>query len=203
MSTTGSYPPDSPVAQAGFNYVPPPSTSTQSKWALILGIVSLFIGGIFLGIPAIILGVNGKRTDRYNKVSTTYATTGIFFGILSCVITFVAAFIVLIMYTTTGSILKSSEENAVRGEAKTLAVLGANYGTINGTFAGLTVETLTEDDKAGALVGKPKIVLEQGFESFCVESVLGQAGSPTEVSYHVSVLLNNKPGSALPGPCPV
>lgn len=202
MSTTGPYP-DNPVAQAGFNYVPPPGTSTQSKWALILGIVSLFIGGIFLGIPAIILGVSGKRTDRYNKVSTTSANAGIFLGSISCIITFVAAFIVLIVYTTTGSILKSSEESAVRGEAKTLAILGASYGVTNGTFEGLTVETLSEDDKAGVLVGKPKIVLEQGFESFCVESVLGNAGSSTEVSYHVSVLLNSKPGSALPGRCPV
>ena len=91
------YPPT--ASPAPTTPVPPPyvpaslPTANEAIWSLILGIGSFVLCGIFMGIPAIILGNNAKK-----KISTAggqlggqgLATAGIVLGWISVGLTIVA-----------------------------------------------------------------------------------------------------------------
>ena len=99
------YPPSSaptPASPMPPTYVPAGlPTANEAIWSLILGIGSFFLCGIFMGIPAIILGNNAKK-----KIATAggqlggqgLATAGIVLGWISVGLTIAAvAIFVLIL----------------------------------------------------------------------------------------------------------
>ena len=84
----GSYPPPPPVPYAG--YAPPPVAPKNGLGiaALIVAIVALFsvVGGLVLGVVAIILGVLGlQRARRGEATNGGIAIAGIVLGILSII----------------------------------------------------------------------------------------------------------------------
>jgi hypothetical protein len=91
--------------------VPPPyvpaglPTANEAIWSLILGIGSFFLCGIFMGIPAIILGNNAKK-----KIATAggqlggqgLATAGIVLGWIQVGLTIVAVLLLLLILALGG-----------------------------------------------------------------------------------------------------
>ncbi len=76
--------------------------------AMILGIVSLVVGGLLLGIPAIILGRKGQaKADAGLATNREQATVGVVTGIISTVLSvigiiiFVAVLVVAGMHAST------------------------------------------------------------------------------------------------------
>jgi hypothetical protein len=54
-------------------------------WALVLGILSILCCGFFTGIPAIILGINGKKAAEEGRASNgSLANVGFILGIIGC-----------------------------------------------------------------------------------------------------------------------
>jgi hypothetical protein len=83
------YPPannyDSPSQQDSFSS---PPDNNMGLWAMILGIVSFFVGGLILGIPAIVMGVSGrKKAEAGQATNGGQALAGIILGSLSTVLT--------------------------------------------------------------------------------------------------------------------
>ena len=61
-----------------------PPDNTNGLLAMILGIVSLVVGGILLGIPAIVLGRKGRaKADAGLATNRDQATVGLVTGIIS------------------------------------------------------------------------------------------------------------------------
>jgi Domain of unknown function (DUF4190) len=84
----GSYPPPPPAPYSGF--IPPPGGPKNGLGiaALIVAIVALFsvVGGIVLGVVAIILGVLGlQRARRGEATNGGMAIAGIVLGIVSII----------------------------------------------------------------------------------------------------------------------
>jgi putative exporter of polyketide antibiotics len=67
-----------------------PPKNPQATWALVLGILSIVCCGVFAGIPAIILGNNGKKIAEQNGVGRGMAQAGFILGIVSIAWTAVA-----------------------------------------------------------------------------------------------------------------
>ena len=75
-------PPPPPPAQS-------PKTNDLATWSLILGILAMFCCGLFAGIPAIILAVQGKRQIALSNGQQTgggLATAGLVLGIIATVL---------------------------------------------------------------------------------------------------------------------
>ena len=59
-------------------------------WSMILGIVSIFFGGLLLGVPAIILGLNGRKKAAAGKATNGgQAMAGLVLGIISTLLSVV------------------------------------------------------------------------------------------------------------------
>ena len=103
------YPPTSAPAPASPmppTYVPAGlPTANEAIWSLVLGIGSFFLCGIFMGIPAIILGNNAKK-----KIATAggqlggqgLATAGIVLGWISVGLTIAAVLLFLLILALGG-----------------------------------------------------------------------------------------------------
>ena len=66
--------------------------------AMILGIVSLLVGGLVLGIPAIILGRKGRaKADAGLATNRDQATVGLVTGIISTALSVVGIVIFLVV----------------------------------------------------------------------------------------------------------
>lgn len=103
------YPPTSAPASASptpLPYVPAGlPTANEAIWSLILGIGSFFLCGIFMGIPAIILGNNAKK--KISQSGGQYggegmATAGIVLGWIQVGLTIVGVVILLIILAAGG-----------------------------------------------------------------------------------------------------
>ena len=106
------YPPSSaPAPATPMSPAPPPyvpaslPTANEAIWSLVLGIGSFFLCGIFMGIPAIILGNNAKK-----KIATAggqlggqgLATAGVVLGWISVGLTIVAVLLFLLILALGG-----------------------------------------------------------------------------------------------------
>jgi hypothetical protein len=59
-------------------------------WSMILGIVGFLFGGLLLGVPAIILGLNGRKKAAAGKATNGgQATAGLVLGIISTLLSVV------------------------------------------------------------------------------------------------------------------
>lgn len=67
-------------------------------WALILGILSLLFFGILTGIPAIVLGVKGRRKAADGKATNGgQALAGIILGVVSIALTVLVVALFILM----------------------------------------------------------------------------------------------------------
>jgi hypothetical protein len=83
--------PVSPFRQ-GFYPTPPPATDSKAVLSLVLGIFSIFGCGLFLAVPAIVLGVVARRDAERTGgpgTGTGLATAGIVTGAIGAVLTLV------------------------------------------------------------------------------------------------------------------
>ncbi len=68
--------------------------NTNGLLAMILGIVSLLVGGFLLGIPAIVLGRKGQaKADAGLATNRDQATVGVVTGIISTVLSVIGIII--------------------------------------------------------------------------------------------------------------
>ena len=86
----GGYPPPPPAPYSGSGFTPPPVGPKNGLGiaALVVAIIALFsvVGGIVLGVVAIILGVLGlQRARRGEATNGGIAIAGIVLGILSII----------------------------------------------------------------------------------------------------------------------
>jgi len=87
--TTVLYPPQSAV----------PDATRLSEWSMVLGIVSFFVGGALLGIPALVCGLIARKRINDGAIGNRGQTTaGIALGSVTSVLTIV--FVVVIVLTT-------------------------------------------------------------------------------------------------------
>jgi hypothetical protein len=83
------YPPPGPPVPP----VPPPPTSSKAITSLVLGVLSIFLCGLFTGIPAIFVGISARRSIRASEGRESgdgLAVGGIVAGIVGTVISVVA-----------------------------------------------------------------------------------------------------------------
>jgi hypothetical protein len=72
-------------------------------WSMILGIVGLLFGGLLLGIPAIILGLNGrKKAAAGSATNGGQALAGLVLGIISTLMS-VVGILVMVALAASGS----------------------------------------------------------------------------------------------------
>ena len=76
-------PPPAPAYAAA----PAGPKNNQATWSLVLGILSIFCCGLVAGIPAIILGNNGKKIAAQTGVGAGMAQAGFILGIIGTVLT--------------------------------------------------------------------------------------------------------------------
>jgi len=87
----GAYPPPAPQYPAA-GYGPPAGASKNNigVWALVLGILSLVCFGLLAGIPAIILGNNGKKAAAQGLATNRgMAQAGFVLGIIGTVLSLI------------------------------------------------------------------------------------------------------------------
>jgi len=73
-------------------------------WSMILGIVSLFFGGLLLGVPAIILGLNGRRKAAAGRATNGgQAQAGFVLGIISTVMSVLGILAVVALLFVSGT----------------------------------------------------------------------------------------------------
>jgi hypothetical protein len=87
--------PSAPVLSQQAQLVQQPDNGT-GLWALILGILGLVFFGVLTGIPAIFLGISGRRKAAAGKATNGgQALAGIVLGILSIALTVLALALIL------------------------------------------------------------------------------------------------------------
>ena len=103
------YPPTAspgPSAPVPPPYVPAgPPTANEAIWALVLGIGSFLLCGIFMAIPAIILGNNAKKKISSSGGQYTgdgLATAGIVLGWIQVGLTILAVVVALMILAAGG-----------------------------------------------------------------------------------------------------
>jgi hypothetical protein len=80
------YPPMSPYLQPFGAYTNPTAKNGTCSASLIMGIISFFCLGPILGIPAIILGANGRKAANEGQATNGgMATAGMVLGIISTI----------------------------------------------------------------------------------------------------------------------
>ncbi len=77
--------------------------NTNGLLAMILGIVSLLVGGFLLGIPAIVLGRKGQaKADAGLATNRDQATVGVVTGIISTVLSVIGIIIFIAVLVLAG-----------------------------------------------------------------------------------------------------
>ena len=87
----GAYPPPAPQYPAA-GYGPPAAISKNKigTWALVLGILSIVCFGLLAGIPAIILGNNGKKAAAQGLATNRGpAQAGFVLGIIGTILSLI------------------------------------------------------------------------------------------------------------------
>ena len=75
----------------------PTEKNSLGVWALVLGILSILCCGIFTGVPAIILGIFGKRAAAEGRATNgSLANVGFILGIIGIALT-VLGFVLQLM----------------------------------------------------------------------------------------------------------
>jgi Domain of unknown function (DUF4190) len=103
----------------------PQTDNNMGLWAMILGIISLFACGFILGIPAILMGVSGRRKAEAGLATNDgQAQAGIVLGSISTVISAIGLIIVL------GNLGGShSSDRSISQFGSDMDVHGGNYAT--------------------------------------------------------------------------
>jgi len=105
----GEQPPQQPLP-----YRPALPTSSKATTSMILGIISILGCGLFLGIPAIIIGRGAKveiRAAQGQLDGDTQATVGIVTGIIGTSLSLLAALLVLGVFIFGATVSSSFEES--------------------------------------------------------------------------------------------
>ena len=93
--------PPYPAPSYDSGYRPP--DNTNGLLAMILGIVSLVVGGALLGIPAIILGKGQAKADAGFATNREQATVGVVTGIISTVLSVIGIVIFIAVLVLAGT----------------------------------------------------------------------------------------------------
>jgi hypothetical protein len=87
----------------------PAPDNSNGLLAMILGIVSLVVGGFLLGIPAIILGRKGQaKADAGLATNRDQATVGVVTGIISTALSVIGVIVLLGVLVLAGTHVSTS-----------------------------------------------------------------------------------------------
>ena len=87
----------------------PAPDNSNGLLAMILGIVSLLVGGFLLGVPAIILGRKGQaKADAGLATNRDQATVGVVTGIISTALSVIGVIVLLGVLVLAGTHVSTS-----------------------------------------------------------------------------------------------
>ncbi|MFA5404906.1 MAG: DUF4190 domain-containing protein [Ignavibacteria bacterium] len=92
-------PPPPPPSYGGANYNPSDKASSAAIWALVLGIASWVLCGIFAAIPAWIIGkkeLNAINARQSSQAGKSMAQVGMWLGIIQAIIGILAILGILV-----------------------------------------------------------------------------------------------------------
>ncbi len=114
MSENPPYPPNQPPP----GYYPPgpqaPPTSSKATTSLVLGIISLVLCGLFLGIPAMIVARQAKReiAESQGRLGGEgLATAGFVTGLIGTIWSILAGILVIVVIAVGGVVAEEIGKN--------------------------------------------------------------------------------------------
>lgn len=97
----GQYPPPGYYPPPGqYPFAPAPASSGKATTSLVLGVASIFVCGLFLGIPAMIVSRQAKREIEHSQgrlSGSGLATAGFVTGLIGTIVSVVVGLLVVLL----------------------------------------------------------------------------------------------------------